>query len=37
MAEPSTSLAPQIKDLLPDLRAILGDGAKPVLCFDRGG
>ena len=37
MAEPSTSLAAQIKDLLPDLRAILGDGAKPVLCFDRGG
>ena len=37
MAEPSTSLAAQIKDLLPDLRAITGDGAKPVLCFDRGG
>ena len=37
MAEPSASLAAQIKDLLPDLRAITGDGAKPVLCFDRGG
>src|SRR5271170_1943846 len=36
MAEPSTSLAAQIKTLLPDLRAITGDGAKPVLCFDRG-
>jgi hypothetical protein len=37
IAEPSASLAAQIKDLLPDLRAITGDGAKPVLCFDRGG
>src|SRR5271165_6253850 len=37
MAEPSTSLAAQIKALLPDLRAICGEGAKPVLCFDRGG
>jgi len=37
MAEPSSSLAAQIKNLLPDLRAITGDGARPVLCFDRGG
>ena len=37
MAEPSTSLAAQIKKLLPDLRGICGDGARPVLCFDRGG
>jgi hypothetical protein len=37
IAEPSASLAAQIKDLLPDLRAIAGDGARPVLCFDRGG
>src|SRR5271157_4470278 len=36
MAEPSSSLAAQIKNLLPDLRAITGDGARPVLCFDRG-
>src|SRR6266545_2752025 len=37
IAEPSASLAAQIKDLLPDLRAVCGDGTKPVLCFDRGG
>jgi hypothetical protein len=37
MAEPSTSLAAQIKKLLPSLRAIAGPDAKPVLCFDRGG
>src|SRR6266851_3978974 len=33
MAEPSASLAAQVKDLLPDLRAITGDGAKATLCF----
>ena len=37
LAEPSSSLAAQIKTLLPQLRAICGDGARPVLCFDRGG
>ena len=37
LAEPSSSLAAQIKALLPDLRAITGPDAKPVLCFDRGG
>ena len=37
LAEPSSSLAAQIKNLLPDLRAVGGDDAKPVLCFDRGG
>jgi len=37
IAEPSASLAAQIKNLLPDLRAITGPGTKPVLCFDRGG
>ncbi len=37
IAEPSASLAAQIKKLLPDLRAVTGDGAQPVLCFDRGG
>ncbi len=37
IGEPSESLAGQIRGLLPDLRAITGDGARPVLCFDRGG
>ena len=37
IAEPSASLAAQIKDLLPDLRAVCGEGTTPVLCFDRGG
>jgi hypothetical protein len=37
MAEPSTSLAAQIKKLLPSLRAIAGPDARPMLCFDRGG
>ena len=37
IAEPSDSLAAQIRKLLPDLRGICGPAAKPVLCFDRGG
>ena len=37
MAQPSSSLAAQIRDLLPTLRDITGPAAKPVLCFDRGG
>ncbi len=37
MAKPSSSLAAQIRDLLPTLREIAGEGRKPVLCFDRGG
>ena len=37
IGEPSDSLAAQVKDLLPQLRRIAGDGAGPVLCFDRGG
>jgi hypothetical protein len=37
IAEPSASLAAQIRKLLPDLRKITGDGARPLLCFDRGG
>src|SRR5487761_1379490 len=37
MAQPSSSLAAQIRDLLPALRDITGAAAKPVLCFDRGG
>jgi len=37
MAEPSTSLAAQINELLPKLRQIAGEDRKPTLCFDRGG
>ena len=37
MAQPSSSLAAQIRDLLPALRDIAGPGTRPVLCFDRGG
>ena len=37
MAKPSSSLAAQIRDLLPALRGITGPAAEPVLCFDRGG
>ena len=37
IGEPSDSLAAQVKDLLPQLRQISGDGTGPVLCFDRGG
>ncbi len=37
MAEPSSSLAAQIKELLPTLREIAGQDARPTLCFDRGG
>src|SRR5271166_241479 len=37
MAQPSSSLAAQIRDLLPALREITGADARPVLCFDRGG
>src|SRR5271168_703132 len=37
MAQPSSSLAAQIRDLLPALRGIAGPAARPVLCFDRGG
>ncbi len=37
MAEPSSSLAAQIRDLLPQLREVAGEGRKPILCFDRGG
>src|SRR5260370_19068881 len=37
MAKPSASLAAQVRGLLPALRDTAGPGAKPVLCFDRGG
>ncbi len=36
MAQPSTSLASQIRELLPQLRDLAGE-AKVTLCFDRGG
>ena len=37
IGKPSASLAARVKDLLPDLRGVCGEGARPVLCFDRGG
>jgi hypothetical protein len=37
MARPSSSLAAQIRGLLPALRDITGPGRKATLCFDRGG
>ena len=37
IGEPSDSLAGQIRGLLPVLRQITGAGARPTLCFDRGG
>ena len=37
IGEPSDSLAGQIRGLLPQLRQIAGEGARPTLCFDRGG
>jgi hypothetical protein len=36
MAQPSSSLASQIRDLLPKLRDLAGE-AEVTLCFDRGG
>ncbi len=37
IGEPSDSLAGQIRGLLPTLRQIAGEHARPTLCFDRGG
>jgi transposase-like protein len=37
VAEPSDSLAGELRRLLPDLRAIVGEGRKVTVCFDRGG
>jgi transposase-like protein len=37
MAQPSTSLASQIRGLLPELRGLAGQNRKATLCFDRGG
>jgi hypothetical protein len=37
VAEPSDSLAGELRRLLPDLRAIAGRGRRVTVCFDRGG
>ena len=37
VAEPSDSLAGELRRLLPDLRAIVGGGRRVTVCFDRGG
>ena len=37
VAEPSDSLAGELRRLLPDLRGIVGAGRRVTVCFDRGG
>ena len=37
VAEPSDSLAGELRRLLPGLRGIVGDGRRVTVCFDRGG
>jgi hypothetical protein len=37
VAEPSDSLAGELRRLLPQLRGIVGDGRRVTVCFDRGG
>ena len=37
IAEPSDSLAGELRRLLPQLRAIVGGGRRVTVCFDRGG
>ena len=37
IAEPSQSLAGQLRGLLPQLREVLGEGRRVTVCFDRGG
>jgi hypothetical protein len=37
IAEPSDSLAAEMRRLLPDLRGIVGQGRRVTVCFDRGG
>jgi Helix-turn-helix domain len=37
VAEPSDSLAGELRRLLPDLRQIVGAGRRVTVCFDRGG
>jgi len=36
-AEPSDSLARELRRLLPQLRQIVGEGGRVTVCFDRGG
>jgi transposase-like protein len=37
VAEPSDSLAAELRRLLPSLRGIVGQGRRVTVCFDRGG
>jgi hypothetical protein len=37
VAEPSDSLAGELRRLLPQLRGIVGQGRRVTICFDRGG
>ena len=37
VAEPSDSLAGELRRLLPQLRAVVGQGRRVTVCFDRGG
>jgi transposase-like protein len=37
VAEPSDSLAGELRRLLPELRGIVGEGRPVTVCFDRGG
>jgi lambda repressor-like predicted transcriptional regulator len=37
VAEPSESLAGELKRLLPQLRQVVGQGRRVTVCFDRGG
>jgi transposase-like protein len=37
VAEPSQSLAGQLRALLPQLRQVAGEGRRVTVCFDRGG
>jgi hypothetical protein len=37
VAEPSQSLAGELRALLPQLRQVVGDGRRVTVCFDRGG
>ena len=37
MAQPGASLAAELRRLIPDLRAIIGDGRRVLVGFDRGG
>jgi transposase len=37
VAEPSDSLAGELRRLLPGLRGIVGEGRRVTVCFDRGG